>query len=174
MNFNAKKIAVNGLSIAIVCLSTMVIQIPIPLGYCHLGNCCIILISFLFSWETGLIAGGVGSMLADVLTGFPMWAFPTLIIKSLMGYAIAVIAKKKGEKGKMTSPKTAVASVVGIIIMVVGYDVAGSILYGSVATGLAQTPGLVMEGIVGIVLFYALGFVLEKAGIQKLVAMIEK
>ena len=56
MNLNAKKITWNALGIALVCVATMVIQIPIPLGYCHLGNCMILLISFLFPWQTALLA----------------------------------------------------------------------------------------------------------------------
>ena len=85
MTLDAKKITWNGLGIALVCISTMAIQIPIPLGYCHLGNCMILLISFLFPWQTGLLAGGVGSALADLLTGFPQWILPTLIIKKYHG-----------------------------------------------------------------------------------------
>ena len=37
---DAKQITLAALAIAVVCVSTMVIQIPIPLGYMHLGNCC--------------------------------------------------------------------------------------------------------------------------------------
>ena len=47
-NWTAKKLAINALAIALVCVSTMVIQIPIPLGYMHLGNCCILLVSISF------------------------------------------------------------------------------------------------------------------------------
>ena len=39
---DAKQITLAALAIAVVCVSTMVIQIPIPLGYMHLGNCCIL------------------------------------------------------------------------------------------------------------------------------------
>lgn len=35
---DAKQITLAALAIAVVCVSTMVIQIPIPLGYMHLGN----------------------------------------------------------------------------------------------------------------------------------------
>ena len=41
-------ITVNALLIALVCVSTMVIQIPIPLGYMHLGNTCILLAGAMF------------------------------------------------------------------------------------------------------------------------------
>ena len=66
-NWTAKKLAINALAIALVCVSTMVIQIPIPLGYMHLGNCCILLVSVYFGNMTGMLAGGIGSCLADLL-----------------------------------------------------------------------------------------------------------
>ena len=55
-NWTAKKLAINALAIALVCVSTMVIQIPIPLGYMHLGNCCILLVSVYFGNMTGMQA----------------------------------------------------------------------------------------------------------------------
>lgn len=69
-NWTAKKLAVDALAIALVCVSTMVIQIPIPLGYMHLGNCCILLVSVYFGNMTGMLAGGIGSCLADLLSGY--------------------------------------------------------------------------------------------------------
>ena len=44
---NSRTISINALAIALVCLSTMFLQFPIPLGYAHLGN-CFILISGVF------------------------------------------------------------------------------------------------------------------------------
>ena len=55
-NWTAKKLAINALAIALVCVSTMVIQIPIPLGYMHLGNCCILLVGVYFGNMTGMLA----------------------------------------------------------------------------------------------------------------------
>lgn len=165
---DAKQITIAALAMAIVCVSTMVIQIPIPLGYMHLGNCCILLIGVYFSKTIGTLAGGVGSAMADLLSGYPQWILPTLIIKGVMGFAVAALAKDKEGHVKMSAPRTFLAAVVGIIIMIAGYTVFGAILYGSVAAGVAQVPGLTMEGILGIVLFYAAGFAFEAAKLPKL------
>ena len=40
---NSRTISINALAIALVCLSTMFLQFPIPLGYAHLGNCFILI-----------------------------------------------------------------------------------------------------------------------------------
>ena len=128
---NSRTISINALAIALVCLSTMFLQFPIPLGYAHLGNCFILISGVFFGPVTGLLAGGIGSALSDFKI------------------------------------RTAAASIVGIIIMVVGYFIGGSILYGSIYTGATQIPGLVMEGIVGIVLFYVIGSALQAAHLPK-------
>ncbi|MEI3175535.1 MAG: ECF transporter S component [Lachnospiraceae bacterium] len=59
-------ICMTALATALVCVATMVVQIPIPLGYAHLGDSCILLAAYLFGWKIGLFAGGVGSALADL------------------------------------------------------------------------------------------------------------
>ena len=167
---NAKTITMNALAIAMVGVLTMFPQIPIPLGYMHLGNCCILLAGSFFGPVTGLVAGGIGSAMADLITGYPQWIIPTLIIKSIMGLAMGAICQKKGERCKMASARTLLASLAAIVIMIFGYFVGGSILYGNVVTGAAQIPGLTLEGVIGIILFYVIGFAFEAAKLPKLIA----
>ena len=155
-------IAMNALCITLVFVGTRVLQFPIPLGYAHLGNAMILLVSVYYGPKTGAIAGGLGSALAD-LTSFPEWTLPTLIIKSIMGLICALIAgKPQPGTVRWRQPRVLLACVVTIAEMVFGYFVFGSILYGSVATGALQIPGLSADGVVGIVLFYLLGAALEK------------
>ena len=65
MNKKTKLIVLNGLMVAIVCLATMIIQIPVPLteGYVNIGDSIIFISSILFGPITGMISGGVGSCL---------------------------------------------------------------------------------------------------------------
>ena len=164
----AKFVTINALSIALVCVSTMAIQIPIPLGYMHLGNTCILLTAALFGPTTGLLAGGIGSALADLLTGYTQWVLPTLLIKSIMGFAIGYLAWGKEKKLHMASVRTLLASVAGVAVMIAGYTIAGAVMNGSIYTGLLQVPGLTLEGIIGMAIFYVIGFVLERANVFRL------
>ncbi len=161
---NVKRLTIAALGTALVCIATRIFQFPIPLGYAHLGNCMILLFAVYFDPWIGALAGGVGSALADLLS-YPVWCVPTLIIKSLMGLAAALIAKKRGGRATFRSVRTMLAVVSAIVIMVLGYFAAGSLLYGSVVTGAAQIPGLAAEGAVGIVLFYVLAAPLESTGL---------
>ncbi len=168
----AKYVTIHALAITLVCVSTMVIQIPIPLGYMHLGNACILLMAAMLGPSAGMMAGGIGSALADLLTGYTQWVLPTLLIKGLMGLAIGLLANGSRERSfHMRSPRMLLASVAGIAIMVFGYFIAGSILNGSVYTGLLQVPGLTLEGVLGIVIFYAAGFALEKTKAVRLIGL---
>ena len=82
MNNKVKFLVLNGLMISLVCIATMVIQIPIPIteGYINIGDSIIFISSILFGPVIGMIAGGLGSFLADILTGYSHWALFTLII----------------------------------------------------------------------------------------------
>ena len=164
----AKFVTINALSIALVCVSTMAIQIPIPLGYMHLGNTCILLTAALFGPTTGLLAGGIGSALADLLTGYTQWVLPTLLIKSIMGFAIGYLAWGKEKKLHMASVRTLIASIAGVAVMIAGYTIAGAVMNGSIYTGLLQVSGLTLEGIIGMAIFYVIGFVLERANVFRL------
>ena len=163
----SKELTIDALAIALVCLSTMVFQIPIPLGYMHLGNTCILLAGCFFGPMTGLLAGGIGSAMADLLTGYTQWVIPTLLIKSIMGFAIGYLAWGNSGRLRMASVRTLLAATAGVFIMVFGYFAAGAIMNGSVYTGLLQVPGLTFEGVIGTAIFYVIGFMLEKADFRR-------
>lgn len=159
----AKIITLTGLFMALICVATLFFKVPIPLGYAHLGNGFIFLAAVFLKNPYAMTAVGVGSALADLLGGYAEWILPTLLIKCLMGALISLISAN----GKVKSARTFLAVFAGAVEMVVGYTIAGALLYGSVPAGFAQMPGLIAEGMVGIVLFYVVGVVCEKAGVKK-------
>ena len=142
---DVRMICLTGLFMALICVATLFFKIQIPLGYAHLGNAFIFLASVLLGNPYGILAAGLGSALADLMGGYAEWILPTFIIKCTMGAFVAGIAGKS----KVTSPKTFLAVAVGGIEMVGGYILAGAFLYGSMAAGLSQIPGLVGERLIG-------------------------
>lgn len=164
--FNTKKICMTGLFMALICVSTLFFKVPIPGGYAHLGNGFIFLAAALLGNTGGMVASGVGSALADLLGGWYMWILPTLIIKCIMGLVVAFIAPKKFT---IMSPRTLIAIITGMVEMVAGYFLAGIFLMDTVAASATQIPGLVAEDIVGIVIFYLIGFAMEKSKTAELI-----
>ncbi len=78
---------------ALCCIVTMMFQIYVPAtyGYFNLGEIAVFISALLFGPVVGAIAGGVGSMTADILLGFPVYAPATLIIKGLEGFVVGYL-----------------------------------------------------------------------------------
>lgn len=172
MNFTTKKITVAALMIAIVCIVTMFAKVPIPLGYANLGTSVLMLTVFFLGGEVGLLAAGIGSALSDLLLGYAEWVLPTLIIKTVMAlilFAFIIVLRKNPTK--IISVRVILGAILLNVWAVIGYVVAGAILYGSIAAGLGSGFGLIVEAGVNIVIFFVVGVILEKAGISKYIKM---
>ena len=153
---------------ALVCIMTMVIQIPIPLGYAHLGDAAILLGAAYFGRREAVWASGLGSSLADFLTGFTQWVIPTFLIKVIIVLIASQLMFDKEGGYRLWHPRNLFAAVLSMAWMVIGYVVVGSILYGSIPAGLASAPGLILEGVVNIAAYYAIAAALEKAHVRRL------
>ncbi|MFC2637535.1 MAG: ECF transporter S component [Mitsuokella sp.] len=135
---------------ALTCIATMVIQIPIPLGYAHLGDCVILLAVLFLNRRNAVLAASIGSMLADFFTGFAIWCVPTLLIKS------AIVLTAHPFCAGRSFPRLLLGGALSMLVMAAGYTLAGALLYGSLAVGLASTPGLLAEGALNLALFLIL------------------
>ena len=166
--FSTRFLCLTGVMAALVCVMTMVVQIPIPLGYAHLGDAFILLTVLFVGRRSGIWAGGVGSALADLLTGYAYWAIPTFLIKALMAWIVGKIAYDAEDKCTLFSARALLACAVGMVWMVVGYTVAGAFLYGGLAAGLASTPGLAVKGVLNLAVCYGVGALFEKAKVRPL------
>ena len=78
------KIVLASLFAALTCVATMFIRIPSPVsGYLNLGDGFVLLSAFLLGPALGSVSAGIGSVLADLLSGYPMYAVGTLVIKGV-------------------------------------------------------------------------------------------
>lgn len=138
-----RNLVLNGLMIALVCIATMIIQIPTPgtNGFVNIGDSVIFITSILFGPVPGMLAGGIGSALADVLSGYSHWALFTLIIKGAEGYIVGYIVKNNS-----SIIKSIIASTIGAIVMVFGYFIAGAILKGSFLVSAGSIPSNMVQG----------------------------
>ncbi len=92
-----RRISLLALMSALVVVATIVIRLPIPAtgGYLNLGDTIIFITAVLLGPLSGLIAGAVGSSLADILGGFFQFAPWTLVIKGIeglvAGYLVSIL-----------------------------------------------------------------------------------
>lgn len=138
------KLVLAALFAALCCVATMLIHIPIPAtnGYINLGDGVVLLSAFLLGPVYGMAAGGLGSMLADLLLGYAAYAPGTLVIKGLMALCAALIVKKTGGK----TAGLILGALAGELIMVLGYFAYESTLLGYGLAAAASIPGNALQG----------------------------
>jgi uncharacterized membrane protein len=165
MKNKVQKIVVAALLSALICVATMIIKIPTPLkGYVNAGDGFILLGSALLSPAYAFLAGGLGSALADVLSGYSSYALATFVVKGLMALAAALILKKLKESNSKGVLKI-IPAVVAEIIMVLGYFVYEGFLYGFGPSAVNIIPNL-LQGVVGIIIGLTLIGVFDKYKIK--------
>ena len=145
---------------ALSCVATMVVQIPSPMnGYVNLGDCFVLLSGWLLGPWWGAAAGGIGSMLVDLLGGYGHYAPGTLIIKGCMALVAALIVKAMKE----SKASYVISAVVSEVIMVVGYFGYASLLLGKGWGAAASIPGNLVQGAMGMVIGLVLLVVLKRS-----------
>ena len=121
-------LALTAISTALVCVATISFSFYVPQtrGFFNIGETMVFSTAILFGPVIGALAGGVGSMLADVLLGYPHYAPATLIIKATEGAIVGFLSRKKPR----FSPKSwkAFTFLIGLIIGV-SLSTIGAIFY---------------------------------------------
>lgn len=155
-----RRLVLAALFAALSCVATMVIQIPSPTGgYFNLGDCFVLLGAFVLGPWLGGAAGGIGSMLADLLA-YPMYAPATLLIKALMAVCAGLL-------GRALQKRPYAASLLGALaaeaVMMAGYFAFESVLYSAqTALGNLLLTNLPQAG-VGFAATTLLSVILEKS-----------
>ena len=132
---------------ALTTVATMVIHIPTPSrGYIHPGDCIVILSGWLLGPVFGGAAAGLGSALADLMSGYAIYAPATLLIK--WGMAAAAWAVCHYFK-KSSLPVCMMAAVLSEVIMMVGYALFAMVLLGSPHAFWLSLPENLVQGVFG-------------------------
>lgn len=149
------------LVMALICVATMIIKIPIPMteGYVHLGDAMIFLGVLILGKNRGALAAGIGSALGDLFAGYAAWIPWTLGIKFLMAFIMGFAIEKAAGKFPLVE---VLAMILAGIEMVAGYYVAASLMTGNWVVPLASIPWNIGQFVMGIVLAVIFAAVLEK------------
>lgn len=164
MKSNTRKIVMAAMLAALCCVATMIIKIPSPLkGYLNLGDCIVLLSGWMLSPIYGFLAAGLGSALADVFSGYVLYAPATFVIKGVM----AIIAHYcfRGLRNKLGNTSSRViGGTIAEIIMILGYFVFEGFLYGF-APSVVNIPANCMQGVAGLMIGLVLVKIFEKSKI---------
>ncbi len=150
MNLKTKRIVNAALFAALICIATMIIKIPSPFkGYMNLGDCVVLLSGWLLPPFYSFFAAAIGSALADIFSGYIIYAPVTFVIKGVMAICANLIFKKLHNFTGIT-----VAAVIGGIIaefiMAAGYYIFEGILYGFIPS-LVGVPANIVQGVAGLI-----------------------
>ncbi len=136
---------------AMVCIATMVITVPTAGGgYVNIGDSIVILSGWLLGGAYGALAAGIGSALADVLSGYAFYAPATFVIKALMAFVVSLNVKMFKDMKNRVIP-IVVSSVLAELIMLAGYFAFEAAMLGTGPATLS-IAGNAVQGLVCLVL----------------------
>ena len=160
-----KKIVKTALLTTLVYIATMIIKIPSPMkGYINVGDCIVLLCGWLLSPGYGFIAAGLGSALADILSGYVTYAPATFLIKGCMALvAFSCFQLLHRGIGKLRAQM--IGGVLAEIVMVGGYFLFEGLLYGFTPS-LVNIPANLVQGVAGFIFGVLLIKIVEKLPIN--------
>jgi len=161
MNSNTKKIVMAALMAALTCVATMIIKIPSPLkGYLNLGDCVVLTAGWMLSPVYGFLAAGLGSALADLFSGYVVYAPATFLIKGCMAL-IAYFSFRILHKKVSDLPSRIISGTAAEMLMILGYFVFEGCMYGF-GPSVVNIPANAVQGIAGLII----GIILTKVFVK--------
>lgn len=165
--YGVQRLVLAALFAALCCVSTMVIQIPSPMnGYVNPGDCFVLLSGWLLGPLYGGLAAGIGSMLADLFTGYAHYAPATFLIKGLMAVTACLLRRyisRVSRKGRLLP--MLLSALAAECIMVTGYYFFAGLILGKGLGAIgaaASVPGNILQGAVGAALALLIGGLLRR------------
>jgi uncharacterized repeat protein (TIGR04002 family) len=162
MKKNFSKFALAGLFTALIFVATAYLpRIPIGSGgYIHVGDTVIYLAASFLPKRLAMFAGGLGGALADVLSGFALWAPFTLIIK------IGLVLPFTDRTEKLLCVRNVAALFAAFPVTMGGYYVAEWIMTGSKSVPLVSLPYNALQAAGSAVLYFCIAVQMDRSRLK--------
>ena len=149
MNDKLRKTVAAAVLCALTCAATLLIQIPtVTHGYVNPGDAIVLVCGWLLGTPWGIAAAGLGSALADIISGYVIYAPATLIIKGLTALTAALIFSASRRHALSARIMSAIAAE---LVMTLGYFVyEWLIITGSFETAVIGVPQNLFQGVIGL------------------------
>ncbi len=162
-----EKLIYSALFSCLIFIGTQFIKIPLVVGYLNVGDCFVLLSGWIIGGGWAILGAGIGAGLADILSGYVIYAPVTIVIKGVMAFlayiGYKIVAKKK--KPTLILGYT-VSGVIAELIMATGYYLFEGALYGF-ATASVSLIGNLLQGAIAVIAGTTLIAALEKTGMVK-------
>ncbi len=146
---------------ALVFVVTAYLHIPTGNGYIHVGDGFIYLAACLLPWQYATIVGAGGALLADVLTGYAIWAPGSVVIKA----ATALLFSAK--RSRVMTLRNCTALFPATVICAGGYYLYEALIYGNFIAPLAGIPASLTQSLASAVVFVAMGIAVDKMNLKQ-------
>jgi energy-coupling factor transport system substrate-specific component len=149
---NPRTLATTAVMTALVLSLTFVHIAQTPIGgYIHLGDIAIYFASFAFGPWIGMVAGGLGTGLADVLSGYAVYSPLSLIAHGLQGFVAGWIFRSARTQSLKEGLRLIFGVIAGSIILVAGYFLGESLIpiFGGMAYAATEIPWNFVQEAVG-------------------------
>jgi len=131
---------------ALVCVLTVFVQIPVGFGYINFGDALIFIAASMLGPIGGAVVGALGSSLADIFTGFVVYAPFTFVIKGAEGFLCGILYLYVFKKQRPILRRLYSMLIAGSVI-IVGYFLTDWILFGWAAALLNFISGPIQAGV---------------------------
>lgn len=158
---HTKLMCISGILSALVFVITAYLHIPTYNGYVHCGDGVIFLAACVLPIPYSIIVGALGAMLADLLTGFAIWAPGSMIIKGLLALLFTY------KSNKIITKRNLVMLLPAALISAAGYYLYEALITGSFIASLSGIPGSIIQAVASSILFVVAGLAMDKYNIKK-------
>lgn len=148
----SKRLAFTALFAALCCIGTIAIVVPLPFGYFNAGDIFVLLAAWCLGPLYGSVSAAVGSALADILSGYAIYAPASFFIKGLdafVAYMAWFFLKKCIKKERLDFVPRILSAAAGETVMALGYFAYEWILYG-LGGATAAVFGNILQGACGL------------------------
>ena len=161
MKNTTRRIVMASMLATLICVATMIIKIPSPLhGYLNLGDGFVLLAAWTLSPVYGFMAAGLGSALADLFSGYLVYAPATFLIKGLMALVACLGLRLTFKKANSLLNKV-LWGFLAELLMVGGYFLFEGFLYGFAPSAVNILPNCA-QGLAGLLVGCLLAKIFEK------------
>lgn len=160
-NRTTRRICLTALMAAIIYVFTAYIHVPSHTGYTHVGDGFLYLAASLLPLPFAAAAGAIGAGLADLLSGYGIWAPGTVIIKVLTAFCFT------NRREKLVNKRNVLGILPALVLCVGGYYLYEALITGNFTAPALGIPGYLTQVALSGVVYLALGSALDRAGIKK-------
>ena len=158
---HTKLICITGIFSALVFVITAYLHIPTYNGYVHCGDGIIFIAACMLPMPYSIIVGALGAMLADLLTGFAIWAPGSMIIKGLLALLFTC------RSAKIVTKRNLFMLLPAALISAVGYYLYEALIMGNFIAPLAGIPASLIQAAASSIVYAAIGIAMDRYDLKK-------